>query len=165
MSEIYVKTADMAKALAMTVQYLNRISRENVVSRPTPQGWPALTVTEQYIVHLRERVKEDKPTIAKERLKLTKAKRETSEFQLREMKLKAEREAAGWGRIEDFEAARRADYRSILSTMLSIASRVSQAMPHLSRADIQKIDDEIRTALEWLADGNDIADDDGEARA
>ena len=86
-------------------------------------------------------------TVGRERQRLLKAQADTAE-----MRLKLER--GKLCRIEEAIAINSAVVRGLRSHMLALPARVSGRLPHLSRADIETIREEVYAVLTMASDAN-----------
>lgn len=155
------KASEIAAILGLTTRRVSQLVAEGIIPRASRGKYDLASACKSYIVHLRRQL-DGQPTgavdLAAERVRLAKVKATTAEIglqQLQDQLIGVDDVVTGWGEIV---VATRTELLGVPATLRARA-------PHLAAADIALVDGLITAALDRLADGSWVDDDDDAAEA
>lgn len=147
-----VPTRVLAEWLGITVQAVNKHARDGVLQKSNSGTFELQASVLAYCAHIREvaagRGGSEQLNLTAERARLAREQADTYEL----------RNAVTRGELVEVAEAERAwsdTLRTVRSCMLAVPSRVRQRLGHLTAADVEAIDFEVRNALTEAAGGGD----------
>src|SRR5574343_1603376 len=140
-------TKDLAQGYGCSVQYIGELVKAGILPKPIKQNChDAVKAFQALIEHVRSQHAEDQSNIDAETLRLTKARADKADLEVRELK----RELVPYKEVQNaaFEKA-----RMVRDQMLNVPSRISPivAAEHDSKKVHEMLDKEIRQVLEALS--------------
>lgn len=149
-----VSSRVLADWLGISPQAVNKHAREGVIRRNDDGAFDLRASVLAYCRHVREvaagRGGDEQPNLTAERARLAKVQADSYEL----------KNAVTRGELVEVAEAERAwsdTLRTVRSCMLAIPSRVRQRLGHLTVADVEAIDFEVRNALTEAA-GEEVAE-------
>lgn len=143
----------LAELTGLSLSQVRTKAREGVFVRSARGRYDAAASVRAYIGKLRESAaRAGRPSAGGDELKVEKLRLTRAQAEREETRVARER-----GELVSAEAVAR-EWSSILAdvraALLAVPSRFAASQPHLSAHDIATLGEEIRRALEGLADGN-----------
>lgn len=146
--------SDLAQLFGIGASRIRTLARDGTVVRVGRNRFDVAASTRRYVERLRE-LAEKQPSavpaepdpLKVEKLRLVAAQREAQEMKnaaTRGELISAESVLRGWEGI----------LRDVRNGILAVPSRCGAVLPHLTAADVARIDIELRKALEGLANGS-----------
>lgn len=144
-----ITDAELARLLGITARTVRNLAQERTIERAAPGRFSASAAIQAYIAH-RERS-------ATRRGGGDRAAKESAEARLKQAQAEAAEIKAATLRGELVPAAEVTSawasiLRDVRAALLAVPSRVGARLPALTAHDIREIENEIRAALEGLAD-------------
>ena len=141
---------ELARLIGVNSSRIRQLCRDRVLTRAAPGKFDLNSIT-AYCAFIRE--KASRGVVVNDELKAEKIRKERAAAERLEIQNATARDELlpaadvrhAWGDI----------IRDVRAGLLAVPSRCGAALPHLSVADVESIDGEIRAALEGLADDAD----------
>lgn len=130
----------LAARLGLSVAAVSKLASEGVIvraSRGRYRLWPSVLA---YIERLRQSASGRGSPTADARARLLEAQAQRAEFAL-------ERERGEWLRSSEVEMHMTKMCRYLRTAVLACSARVNGRLPHLTKVDVETIDDELRQCL------------------
>jgi phage terminase Nu1 subunit (DNA packaging protein) len=131
----------LAKRLGLTATSVSRLAANGVVVRKGRGKYLAWASARAYIGHVSKTNRASPASVARAKL---------LDIQAQRQKFAMEREMGGWCREADVCADVREAFRIVRDGMMRVPARMAADSPHLTRADIMRLEDSTRAVLTEL---------------